>query len=190
MLAKRSRTSLQTELNGLSLCRLLLILAPGAYREDERRDPDTYEEDVGHCGDAGRESDGTEERVRVDDEDESADGRAHDTGRQYADDVGRDGGGDQTAKEQGRDDRPRYLRQAKAEQEADARAHGDHELAGIDGADDLARLHPPGSEQRRRRDGPPASAAEGVEETGHEPERAEESPWDWLDIDGTLGPPE
>src|SRR5687768_16353634 len=76
-------------LDGLTLRRLFLILAPGAYREDERRDPDCYDEDEGHGGEAGREPDGTEERVRVDDEDEPADGRTHDTRRQYANDVGR-----------------------------------------------------------------------------------------------------
>src|SRR5215211_3373983 len=177
-------------LDGLSLYRLFLILAPGAYREGERRGPDRYDEDEGHGGEAGREADGTEERVRVDDEDEPADGGTHDTCRQYANDVGCDGGGDQTAEEQSPNDRPRHLRQAKAEQEADARANGDHELAGIDGADDLARLHTSGREQRRRRDGTPSSAAEGVEKPGHEPERAKERPGDWPDLDGTLGPPE
>src|SRR5215211_1664707 len=134
--AKTSRV-----LDGLSLYRLFLILAPGAYGEGERRDPDRYNEDEGHSGQAGREPDGTEERVRVDDEDKPADRGTHDTRRQYADDVGRNGGGDQTAEEQSRNDRPRHLRQAEADQEADARANGDHELAGIDGADDLARLH-------------------------------------------------
>jgi hypothetical protein len=49
--------------------------------------------------------------------------------------------GEQTAEEQSRNYRPRHLSQAEAEQEADARANGDHELAGIDGSDDLARLH-------------------------------------------------
>src|SRR5215212_165415 len=111
---KGALAPLQAALDGLPLC-LLLILTPGAYREDERRDPDRYEEDVGHGGDAGREPDGREERVRVDDEDEPADGRSHDTGRQYADDVGRDGGGDQAADEQCPDDRPRDLGEAKAE---------------------------------------------------------------------------
>src|SRR5215204_6568229 len=173
-------------LDGLSFHRLFLILAPGAYREGERRDPDRYDEDEGHGGEAGREADGTEERVRVDDEDEPADGGTHDTCRQYANDVGRDGGGDQTAEEQSPNDRPRHLRQAKAEQEADARAYGDHELAGIDGAYDLARLHTSGREQRWRRDGTPSSAAEGVEKPGHKPERAKERPGDWPDLDGTL----
>src|SRR5215212_1259823 len=186
---KGALAPLQAALDGLSLC-LLLILTPGAYREDERRDPDRNEENVGHGGDAGREPDGGEERVRVDDEDEPADGRAHDTSWQYADDVGRDGGGDETAEEQGRDDRPRYLSQAKAKQEADTRAHGDHELAGVHGADDLARFHPPGREQRRRRDRTPATAAEGIEEPGHEPERTQERSGDRPDLDRTLVPPE
>src|SRR5215210_5995785 len=186
----RSMTSLQRALDGLASRRLFLLLAPGAYREDERRDPDRNEEDVGHGGHAGRESDRAEERVSVDDQDEPAHGGAHDAGRQYADDVGRDGGGDQTTEEQGSYDRPRHLRQTKAEQEADARANGDHELAGIDGADDLARLHAPRREQRRRRDGTPAAAAEGVEEPGHEPERAQKRRGDRPDLDGTLGPPE
>src|SRR5215211_3534253 len=128
-------------LEGLSLYRSFLILAPGAYREGERRDPDPYDEDVGHGGEAGREPDGTEERIRVYDEDKATDGSTHYTCRQYADDIRRNGGGDQTADEQSRNDRPRHLRQAEAEQEADARANGDHELTGIDGADDLARLH-------------------------------------------------
>src|SRR5688572_1384295 len=177
-------------LDGLSLYRLFLVLAPGANREGERRDPDRYDEDEGHGGEAGREPDGTEERVRVDDEDEPADGRTHDTRRQYANDVGRNGGGDQTTDEQGPDYRPRHLRQAEAEQEAYARANGDHELAGIDGADDLPRLHTPRSEQRRRRDGTPPTAAEGVEEPGHQPERTQKRPGDVPDHDGTLGPPE
>src|SRR5215213_687468 len=177
-------------LYGLSPCRLLLLLAPGADREDERRDPDRNEEDVGYGGHAGREADGTEERVSVDDQDEPAYGGAHDAGRQYADDVGRDGGGDQTTEEQGPYDRPRHLCEAKSEEEPDARAHGDHELAGIDGADDLTWLHASGREQRRRRDGTPASAAEGVEEPGHEPERAQEPRRDRPHLDGTLGPPE
>src|SRR5919107_2446935 len=186
----RSMTSLQTALDGLSPRRLFLLLAPGAYREDERRDPDRNEEDVRHGGHAGREPDRAEERVSVDDQDEPAHGGAHDAGRQYADDVGRDGGGDQTTEEQGSYDRPWHLRQAEAEQETDARANGDNELAGIDGADDLTWLHTSGREQRRRRDRPPASAAEGVEEPGHEPERAQEPSWDRPDLDGTLGPPE
>src|SRR5215210_3488848 len=89
----RSMTSLQRALDGLASRRLFLLLAPGAYREDERRDPDRNEEDVGHGGHAGREPDRAEERVSVDDQDEPAHGGAHDAGRQYADDVGRDGGG-------------------------------------------------------------------------------------------------
>src|SRR5215217_3222603 len=87
--AKTSRV-----LDGLSLYRLFLILAPGAYREGERRDPDRYNEDEGHGGEAGREPDGTEERVRVYDEDEATNGST-----QYADDIRRDGSGDQTADE-------------------------------------------------------------------------------------------
>src|SRR5215218_3489032 len=83
--------SLQTALDGLSFRRLFLLLAPGAYSEDERRDPDRNEEDVGHGGEAGREPDRTEEGVRVDDQDEPAYRGTHDTRRQYADDVGRDG---------------------------------------------------------------------------------------------------
>src|SRR5215218_8314554 len=158
--------------------------------EGERRDPDRYDEDEGHGGDAGREPHSTEERVRVYDEDKAADCSTHDTCRQYADDIRRDGGGDQTADEQSPNDRPRHLRQAEAEQETDARANGDNELAGIDGADDLARLHASGREQCRRRDRTPASAAEGVEEPGHEPERAQEPRGDRPYLDGTLGPPE
>src|SRR5919107_2245421 len=186
----RSMTSLQTALDGLSPRRLFLLLAPGAYREDERRDPDRNEEDVGHGGHAGREPDRTEERVSVDDQDEPAYGGAHDAGREYADDVGRDGGGAQTTEEQGSYDRPRHLRQAEAEQEADARANGDNELAGIDGADDLTWLHTSRREQRRRRDGTPPTAAEGVEEPGHEPERAQEPSGDVPDHYWTLVPPE
>src|SRR5215212_3809169 len=68
-------------LDGLSFWRLLLILAPGDYREGERRYPDRDEEDIGDGGEAGREPDGREKRVRVDDEDETADGRAHDSSR-------------------------------------------------------------------------------------------------------------
>src|SRR5215218_4591809 len=177
-------------LDGLSLRRLFLILASSAYREGYHRDPDPYDEDEGHGGDAGRKPDGTEERVRVYDEDKAADGSTHYTCRQYADDIRRNGGGDQTADEQSRNDRPRHLRQAEAEQEADARANGDHELAGIDGADDLARLHTSRREQRRGRDGTPASASEGVEEPGHKPERTQERPGDGPYLDGTLGPPE
>src|SRR5215207_8754000 len=124
-------------LDGLSFHRLFLILAPGAYREGERRDPDRYDEDESHGGEAGREPDGTEERVRVDDEDEPADGGTHDARRQYAHDVGRIGSDKQTADEQGCNYRPRHLGQAEAEQEANARANGDHELTGIHGADDL-----------------------------------------------------
>src|SRR5688572_22505866 len=177
-------------LDGLSLYRLFLVLALGAYGEGERRDPDRYDEDEGHGGEAGREPDGTEERVRVDDEDKAADGSTHDTCGQYADDIRRDGGGDQTAEEQSRNDRPRHLRQAEADQEADARANGDHELAGIDGADDLARLHTSGGEQRRGRDGTPATAPEGVEEPGYKPERTQKRPGDVPYHDGALGPPE
>src|SRR5919112_3127737 len=186
----RSRTSLQTALDGLSFRRFFLLLAPGAYREDERRDPDRNEEDVGHGGHAGREPDRAEERVSVDDQDEPAHGGAHDAGRQYADDVGRDGGGDQTTEEQGSYDRPRHLRQAEAEQEADARANGDNELAGIDGADDLTWLHASGREQRRRRDGAPSSAAGGVEEPGDQTQGSKEASRDGPYLDGTLVPPE
>src|SRR5215210_5944922 len=115
-------------LNGLSLRRLFLLLTPGAYREDEGRYPDRDEDYVCHGGDVGREPDSIEERFRVDNQDEPADGGAHDTGRQYTDDVGRYGGRDQAAQEQRSDDRPGNLREAKAKQEADARANRDHEL--------------------------------------------------------------
>src|SRR5215210_7760513 len=177
-------------LNGLSLRRLFLLLTPGAYGEDEGRYPDRNEDYVCHGGDAGREPDSIEERLRVDDQDEPADGGAHDTGRQYADDVGCYWGCDQAAQELCSDDRPRNVREFTAKQDADARANGDHELAGVDGAYDLARLHPSRREQRRRGNGPPPTAAEGVEEAGHKPERAQERRGDGSDLDRTLVPPE
>ena len=52
-------------LDGLSLRCIFLLLAPGAYREDERRDPDRDEHDIGHGGKATRESYSVEERVCV-----------------------------------------------------------------------------------------------------------------------------
>src|SRR5829696_9410019 len=124
-------------LYGLSPCRLLLLLAPGADREDERRDPDRNKEDVGYGSHAGREPDGTEERVSVDDQDEPAYGGAHDAGWHDAHDVCGYRGGHDAAEKERPDDRPRHLRQAEAEQETDARAEGHEELAGIDGAYDL-----------------------------------------------------
>src|SRR5829696_8267721 len=60
----------------------------------------------------------------------------------------------------------------------------------VHGTDDLARLHPPRGEQSRGGNGTPATAAESVEEPGHEPEGAQESAGNGPDLDGTLGPSE
>src|SRR5918997_1537851 len=52
-------------------------------------------------------------------------------------------GGYHAAEKERPDDRPRDLGEGEGEEEADASAEGDEELAGVDGADDLARLHAP-----------------------------------------------
>ena len=63
---------------------------------------------------------------------------------------------------------------AEREQEAEAGGDGDEELAGVDRADDLARLDPAAGQDRGGADRAPAAAAGGVDEAGDQAERGEE----------------
>src|SRR5215212_1078340 len=129
-----------------------LLLAVDPDREDESGDPDGHDQDVDHDSERAADAHGLEERLHVRDEDKASDGATEDTGGQDAHYVRGYRGGDHTAEKQGSHDGPRYLREAQGEEEPDARAEGHQELAGVDGADDLSRLHPPGGEQCRRSD--------------------------------------
>ena len=113
-----------------------------------------------------------------------------DAGREYADDVGRYRRGDDAAEQQRPDYLPRYLREAEREQEPDAGGDGDEELAGVDRADDLARLHTARREQGGRGDRAPTPAAGRVEEAGHQTQRSQETPRDRPLLHGPLRAPE
>jgi len=63
---------------------------------------------------------------------------------------------------------------AQAHEEAERPADGHHELGGVDGAHDLARLDPARGQQGGGADRAPATAAEGVEGAADQSERDEE----------------
>ena len=54
-------------------------------------------------------------------------------------------------------------------------AQRDDELAGVNRADHLARLHAARGEQGGRGDGPPTATTRGVEETGYQPQRSQKT---------------
>src|SRR5918993_1105880 len=114
-----------------------LFLAVDLDREHEGGDPDGHDHDVDQDSERATDAHGLQERLHIRDEDYAADGGAEDTSRQDAHDVGGNRGGYHAAEKECPDDRPRDLGEAKGKQEADARAEGDQELAGVDGADDL-----------------------------------------------------
>src|SRR5215210_38718 len=163
-----------------------LLLAVDPDREHYGGDPDGHDEDVDQDREHAADTNGPEERLHVGDEDEAADGAAEDAGWHDAHYVGGYRGGNDATEEQGAYDGPRDLGEAKGEEEADARAEGHEELAGIDGADDLTRFHTPGGEQRRRGDGAPSATAGGVEEAGDQTEGSEKASRNGPDLDGTL----
>src|SRR5918994_5276453 len=167
-----------------------LLPAIDLDREHEGGDPDGHDRDVDQDGERAADAHGLQERLHVRDEDNAADGGAEDAGWHDAHDVRGYRGGYHAADQERPDDRPRDLGQAEGEQESYARAEGDEELAGIDGADDLARLHTSGREQRRRGDGAPSPTASRIEEPGDQAEGGQETLGDRPDLDGTLVPPE
>src|SRR5918992_5192467 len=118
-----------------------LLPAVDLDRERESGDPDGHDGDVDQDSERAADAHGPEERLHVRDEDDAADGGAEDAGWQYAHDVCGYRSGYDAAEQERPDDRPRDLGEAEGEDEADARADGDQKFAGIDGADDLARLH-------------------------------------------------
>src|ERR671911_493996 len=118
-----------------------LLLTVDPDREYESGDPDGHDRDVDQDSERAADAHGPEERLHVRDEDNASDGGAEDAGWQDAHDVCGYRGGYDAAEQERPDDGPRDLGEGEGEEEADARAEGDEELAGIDGADDLARLH-------------------------------------------------
>src|SRR5215203_122939 len=167
-----------------------LLPAVDLDRVGEGGDPDGNDRDVDQNSERTADAHGPEERLHVRDEDDAADGGAEDAGRQDAHDVGGYRGGYAAAEQERPDDSPRDLGEGEGQEKADARAEGDEELAGIDSADDLARLHTSGREQRRRGDWAPSPAASGIEEPGYQAEWSQETPGVWPDLDGTLVAPE
>src|ERR671921_644977 len=167
-----------------------LLLAVDPNREHDGGDPDGHDKDVDQDREHAADTNGLEERLHVGNEDEAADGAAEDAGWHDAHDIGGYRGGNDAAEKQGADDGPWDLGEAKGEEEADARAEGHEELAAIDGADDLTRLHASGGEQRRGGDGPPPTATRRIQEPGDQAERSQEGPGDGPHPDGPLVPPE
>jgi hypothetical protein len=74
----------------------------------------------------------------------AADGGTQDAGVEVAHDPGRYRGGDDAAGDERDDHAPAYGLGAETDQEPYAGEQRDHELRGVDGAYDLARLHPAG----------------------------------------------
>src|SRR3712207_4937421 len=109
----------------MALRRRPLLLAVHHYRVGERRYPDHDDEGVEEQGGRTLDTDGPHEGPHVGDEDDAADRRAQDAGRQDTNDVGRYRRGDDAADEQRPDDLPWDLREAEREEEPDAGAEGE-----------------------------------------------------------------
>src|SRR4028118_1027450 len=90
----------------------VFLLAVDPDGEDEGGDPDGCYEDVDDDGQQAAHADGLEEGLHVRKEDDAADGRTEDAGRQDAHDVGGYRGGDDPADEERADHGPGDLGEA------------------------------------------------------------------------------
>ena len=146
-----------------------------AHRDGDRGAPDGEERDVDRGPRRAVDLEGRHQGAGVGDDDDAADQRAEEPAGDVAHQVGRDRCGDDTADEQAGHRREVDRLAADADDEAEARGDGDEELAGVDGADHLARDHPAAGDQGRRGHRAPAAATGRVDEAGEEAERGEEA---------------